>query len=129
MNLTNRILTTIPNWANPYNKPNIPQLYQPPCSQFSSIGTIYHTRGGVFGNCSIKNRTNPALPPYDFVCPKGRICTSQTSALVGDTPDKLCCGMNGYQTTSSGPVNESVDIWKYPEIVNYNQMFTLSRSM
>jgi hypothetical protein len=99
-----RVSLSIPSWSNPYNMPVRPEVYRPKCAQYgSTVGAIYRTAGGTYGNCSPTTNENPALPGFDFICPSGRMCYSATSPLVGFTPNDICCGQNGSVTTKPYP--------------------------
>jgi len=100
---------SIPSYASPYNLPLRPRPYVPGCSA-QPPGSIYVTDWGTFGNCTARGARN-GMAPFDFICPRGRMCTSQTSANVGQTPDEVCCGGQWYQQTVHGPVREVQNIW------------------
>jgi hypothetical protein len=110
-NQYNRIRLSVPAYASPYNMPLKPQMYRPPCS-VAPPGAIFTTDHGTYGSCSSgPNKPNPGMPPWDFICPRGRTCVSQTGPMVGMTPDSICCGANVFQATVSGPVQEVQSIW------------------
>lgn len=107
-----RVQTSLPSYAQPYNLPIKPMPWRPPCQAYEQApwGSMYHTETGVYGMCS--GGASPGPNGYDFICPKGKLCISQSSPLVGVRPQDICCGrrtgpgINGfskYNGYSSGP--------------------------
>lgn len=111
--LYNRVQLSVPNYANPYNMPVLPEVYNPPCqSQYpETVGAIYRTAGGDYGNCSPNTNQNSALGGFDFVCPSARMCYSQTSPLVGFSPEDICCASNG-SVTRKPYLNPNWTVWQ-----------------
>ena len=84
-----RVKTSLPDYAFPYQLPLKPKPTTFNCMG-KNTGSVYTTPNVVYGNCS--GRPLPGAGGWDFVCPKGQMCYSQTTPLAGDTPQDICCG-------------------------------------
>uniref|UniRef100_A0A6C0BQB1 Uncharacterized protein n=1 Tax=viral metagenome TaxID=1070528 RepID=A0A6C0BQB1_9ZZZZ len=82
----NRQNFSIKNQFLPYNPPMRPQYFQNSCGQ---IGAQWTSVAGTFGNCP-GSKVCAGMPPYDWICPTSRYCYSQTTDLVGYTPQDIC---------------------------------------
>ncbi len=101
------IRSSIPSFGNPYNMPIHPQKFK--LVDSDKPGVIYDTTWGTAGFCSDKQAV--AGKGFDFVCPKGQPCYSQTSEKVGYYPQQMCGHVEQWQQTSAGPVPTSTSIW------------------
>ena len=101
----NRSFFSVPNYAMPYNQPAVGIPFTPACGSYpTDSGWIYHLEAGSFGNCAAGPTGNKRLPPWDFVCPKGRPCFSMTSPMTGMQPNDICCGINGFSSHPSNSI-------------------------
>lgn len=98
MNLYNRQQFSWPNWANPYNAPLQGKRTTMSCQ--NSAATTYSTGASTYGMCS-----GNSIPTngWDFVCPVGEICYSQTTNRVGNTPQDICCGRTDLRYNNCTP--------------------------